>query len=320
MTVGTTTNLDETRLTIISDAMMLLGVNAAGEAIADADMQLGVRWLNRLIKQWQGLGIHVWTNSYATLYFELGVQTYYLGNETQGGVHWAEEPVEQSLTADAAAAATTLNIDSSLLLTVGDHIGIIDNDGDIQWTTVATKPSSTSVTISTPLLVASDSGNYVYSYTERPASGSPLRILQANLKSGLGEQVSSIIMPALSFSDFFQLTSKLSPGTPINWSYQRNINSGDLMVWPTPNVLTNRMVLHYTRPMFDFDTAVTTQDLGQEWITAIIYNLAVLLAPSYGKSNLLQTLTPLASEFLGLADSYDQEDVSLYLSPTKYRY
>lgn len=319
MTTGTTTNYEDNRTTIITDAMFLLGVQEAGETIADADMQLAVRWLNRMVKKWQATGIHVWANSYATLFLESGANEYTLGNETQGGAHWATAPIEQALTADAAAAATTLQLDSTDL-TVGDHIGIVNDDNGIQWTTVATKPNATSVTISAALTDASAEGNYVYSYTSRPSSGAPLRILQANRKTGLDAQTSTIIMPGLAFLDFFQLTNKLGAGTPVNWSYQKDVNIGNLKLWPNPDDCTVRMVLQYTRPLYNFDNPGDTQDIAQEWLTAIIYNLAVLLAPSYGKSSLLPTLAAQAQAYLDEANTYDQEAVSIYLSPTQYRY
>lgn len=320
MTVGTTTNLNDSRLEIISDALMLLGVTEAGETVSESDMQLGVRWLNRMVKQWQAKGIEVWTNSYATLFLEMDTSLYILGNEAQGGAMWAEDPIEQLLTEDADLGDTILNVESSSDITIGDHFGIIDNDGILEWFLVADKPTTTSVTINSPLLADCNSDNYIYSFSNRPESGAPLRIINANLKSNMDQQTSEIIMPGIAFQDWFQLTNKQGPGNPVNWNYSPKINTGEMRLWPTPNNMTQRVGLQYTRPMFNFDTATSTQDMQQEWITAIIYNLAVILAPSYGKSSLLPTLKVMADEYLEEAESYSQETISIYFNPTNERW
>lgn len=320
MAIGTTTVLNDQRYDIIADSLMLLGINEAGENIADADMQLGVRWLNRLVKQWETQGIFLNTNEYAVLYMQAGISDYTLGNETLGAAHWAADPIEQALEINAAVGATTLTIDSSVLLTIGDHIGIVGNDGTLQWTTVASKPTISTVTINDALLVASDIGNLVFSYTARPSSGAPLRLIEANILNYVGEQTSSILCPILSFEDMFQLTNRKQLGTLVNISYDKKIDTGIISTWLTPNNCATRLRLHYQRPIFDFTDTTSTQDLPPQYLSALIYNLAVMLAPSYGKSALLQALIPMAQSYLTQVETFDQENVSIYFSPTQYRY
>lgn len=320
MAVGTSTVLNDTRYDIISDALMLLGVNEAGENISDADMQLGVRWLNRMIKQWESKGMFLNTNAYATLFLEYGVSKYILGNEAAGLAHWAEDPVTQTLESDLIVGATSVTVDSTALMTVGDHVGIVDDSSDIQWTTVSSITNATTFVLTVPLLVASASGNLVYSYTTRPSSGAPLKILGANILTQSGEQTSSILLPILSFLDFFQLTNKKQIGQPTNMVYDKKIDTGTVNIWLTPNTASARIELHYERPMFDFTLATSTQDLPPQYLSAIIYGLAVLLAPSYGRSEILTTLLPIAEQMLDEVEQFDQENISLYMSPTQYRY
>lgn len=321
MTTGITTNLDESRLTIIGDALLLLGVIAPGEAVSSADEQLSARFLNRLIKQWQGMGIHVWSNADATVFLQYGSPEYTLGNETQGGAHWAESPISTALSSDAAVAATTINVDSTVGMLAGDHIGIVDNTNAIQWTTITTVTNATTLLLGAAIITASDTDNYVFSYTSRPSSGAPLRILDANRIIDINEQSSTTMIPILAFNDFFGLTNRQALGTPINICYQKNIDTGTLQVWNNPNDASLRVELHYTRPLYNFDSNTNTADISPEWLQAIIYNLAVVLAPAYGAISLLQALKPMADEMLHMADDYDQENISLYVcGPTEYRW
>lgn len=321
MATGTTTLLNESRSTIISDAMMILGENEVGETISDADMQFGVRFLNRMIKQWQAQGIHIWTNSYATLYLEVNQPYYVLGNEAQAGAHWAEASYETITVADAIETDTFIIIADTTLLTIGDHIGICDNANNLQWTTVSGLPSSTRVNLTAPLAGDVDQGNYVFSYTTRPASGAPLRILDANMKNGIGSSSNTVLMPGLAFNDYFSLPNKEFKGIPVNWTYQKDINTGSVRVWPNVGDATRRLVLNYTRQIFNFDQLTDTQDVADEWLQAIVYNLAVVLAPAYGANSLLQTLKPMADEMLAMVNEYDQEDISMYVcGPSRNRY
>lgn len=321
MATGTTTNLEESRTTIMTDALLLLGVIDSSETIQAADSQLCARFLNRLLKQWQAKGIHVWTNSYATLFLDPSVSAYTLGNETLGAAHWAETTVDTDLTADAAAAATTLTVTSTTGMTVGDHIGIVDDDNDIHWTTIATIPTSTTLTITSGLTAASADGNYVFTYTTRPVSGAPLRILEANRMENIGEQESQVMLPLLSFSDYFMLSNKKSEGTPVNAQYEKETTQGVFTLWPTPDNANTRIRMRYTRPIFNFDSNTDVGDISPEWEQALVYNLAVVLAPAYGALSLLPALKPMADEMLSDANDYDQEPLSLYVcGPTKERW
>lgn len=320
MAVGITTDLNESRYTIISDSLMLLGVNEAGENIADADMQLGVRWLNRLVKQWESKGVFLNTNTYATLFLEPGLNEYIIGNEANSQAYWAETPATMALTTNAVVATTTLVVDSTLLLQVGYYLGVVNNDNILQWTEITSITDLTTLHVLDPLLIAANSGNLVYAFSSAPTFGAPLKVLDANIVSGSGTTTSEILMPILAFEDYFQLTNKLSPGNPVNLSYNKKIDTGVIRVWPTPNSAAQRIRLHIQRPIFNFDMTTDTQDLPAQYLSALVYGLSVLLAPSYGKSSLLQTLAPVYQTLLDEVTSFDQEDISCYLTPSTYRF
>lgn len=106
-------------------------------------------------------------------------------------------------------------------------------------------------------------------------------------------------------------------GTPVNYNYQPKINTGTLMIWPTPDASTpanTRMVVTYQRPFEVFDTAVNDMDFPQEWGNALIYHLALSLADEYGvPDSKHQRIAQQAAIHLGIANSASNEEGSLYM-------
>lgn len=317
MTTATTTNFNDTRNDIIQDALILLGIMGPDDTLSANDTVLGARFLNRIIKYWEASGAHIWTNANATLWLAPSQRQYSLGNAITDA-RWANTYVETELDDDAAASATALNITPTTAMTVGDAIGIVLDDGTLQWTTIATIPTSTSVTIAVGLTSEASAGNYVYTYTSRPAR--PLRILDVARRESLFASTAEVLMVMTSFYDYQLLTNKFTQGTPIQATYDAQLGSGLLSIWPVPTDMTQRLAIHYIRPMFDFDSGTNTSDLPQEWLQCLVYTLATGLAPAYGRSDMLQVLKPQADEMFFMLDTYDQEDISVYISASKQRY
>lgn len=114
-----------------------------------------------------------------------------------------------------------------------------------------------------------------------------------------------------------------STGVPTCWSFTPNITEGGtLHVWPTPDSST---ASNYTlrvirqREMETFTAADETPDLPPYWTDAIIYALAVSLAPEYGiPLNDRVDLKSTAKEFLDQAKGYSDEDGSFLIQPYTY--
>jgi hypothetical protein len=76
-----------------------------------------------------------------------------------------------------------------------------------------------------------------------------------------------------------------STGVPTSYTYQPKINLGVLSLWPLPDstsATAYTLQLTYQRPFEGFSAAGETPDFPQEWQNALIYNLAVSLAPEFG--------------------------------------
>lgn len=144
----------------------------------------------------------------------------------------------------------------------------------------------------------------------------PLHLLQAiRLDANASTRID---MDIIANSNFNRLPSN-SSGVPIQITYQPKINLGVVQLWPTPDSYSATNVtiqLTYLRPLEYFSTSTDTADFPEEWVSAIIYNLAVRLAPEYGIP--LQDRSLLIKEaetYLKTAEDNSFEDGSIFFQP-----
>src|SRR5574343_375521 len=87
-----------------------------------------------------------------------------------------------------------------------------------------------------------------------------------------------------SYYDYKRLPDGTS-GQPVNYVYTPGIENGTLIVWPTPDssVAANKTIdVVYQKEFFSFNSSTDTPDFPAYWTDALIYGLAVRLAPEYG--------------------------------------
>jgi hypothetical protein len=133
---------------------------------------------------------------------------------------------------------------------------------------------------------------------------------------------SQIDVQIMSVYDWNQLPQD-SSGSPVNVTYQPFVNYGVLKVWPAPdsNAATNQTLkLVYQRPLEYFNASTDTPDFPQEWQMALIYALAVALAPEWGvPEQRQQALERQANKYLDMVLGFGQEEASLFLQPNSMR-
>jgi len=146
----------------------------------------------------------------------------------------------------------------------------------------------------------------------------PLHLLQAvRVDATQGTRIDMDIVADYNFN----ILPSNSSGTPLQITYQPKMNLGVIKVWPTPDsyAATNvSIVLTYLRPLEYFNTATDTADFPEEWVSAIIYGLAVRIAPEYGVP--LQDRSLLIKEadmYLKTAEENSFEDASLFIQPSR---
>jgi hypothetical protein len=74
----------------------------------------------------------------------------------------------------------------------------------------------------------------------------------------------------------------LTGEVPLQVSYTRTHGPGELWVWPVPTVVTN-LALYWKEPLAQFPDLVTVVDLAAGYAKALRCNLAIELAPEFGR-------------------------------------
>lgn len=120
-------------------------------------------------------------------------------------------------------------------------------------------------------------------------------------------------------SEYRNQPAKDDTGKPVFVYYDPQLENGVLYVWPTPDD-SDQIKFTYRSYIQDFDSTADNPQFPSEWLEAIVYNLAVRLAPQYevNPQEMLQ-LGSMAKGFLDDAEGSDMEDGSIFLQPeTEY--
>jgi len=316
MATSSSTNYNQTRNEIISDALALLGVigiaNGTMETPTAGDITFCSGILNKMVKAWQAQGIHLWKEREGTVFLREDVNTYTLSSSStdKAGI----DAVETTLSAAATSGASTITVTSSTGMSVSDNIGIELDDGTRQWTTISSI-STTTITLATTLTDDAASGNTVFTYTT--AVGRPLNITGARFRNADGTDRPVTLMGR---TEFMQIPNKTTTGKTNSIFYSPQLSNGKLYVWPTPDDVADRLKISYIASIEDFDSSTDDPDFPAEWLEALTYNLAVRIAPSYGKrlSKNDPEIIAVAADALLRMQLWDSEQASIQIVPNSH--
>lgn len=284
MSTSGTTSYNLTANGIIKESLELLGVVSPFESVSGEDYRTCLTSLNIMIKAWQNKGIMVTTETEGTVLLVKGQPGYVIGGANAD--HTAgTNLVETYLTADLTSGDTLITVASTTGMLVNDHIGVQLDDGDLFWTTIQTVNSSTTVTLASAIDDDSTSGYSVFSYTT--PMGRPLHISSVRLrKSGSTTSPSAYndyLLTELSRKNYYNIPNKFVQGLPVQYYYDRQRTETELFVYLAPVNVSDRLKVTYRRILEDFDNPTDIADLDSSWLGAIVYNLAVNVAPKYSK-------------------------------------
>lgn len=314
-------NFTQTRNEIINDAFQLIGVYGIGRTISSEDMVFANSLLNKMVKAWQAQGLHLWSKEEAYLFIADNVGQYTLSNDSSSARACSrDDAVITQLNGDHTASDTTLVVDSTTGMNAADIIGIVLDDDTIHWTTIVSVDSSTALTITSGIASAAADNSNVYTFTSR--INKPLRIHSMRRVSGVDVAGTStrteIEMQCLSHDEYFNLTTKTISGTPTCFYYTPDLSTGTLYMWPRPNDPNIYFEFTYERMLEDFDASTDNADFPTEWLECLTYQLAIRLAPAFGKDQKLQMLLPMASMMYDTMLEWDSEVNSIQFSPNRY--
>jgi hypothetical protein len=274
--VNWTLNRDQ----IITTALRRLRKIDPALTVPAQDITDGSNILNALIKSWQTDGIILWLNEEVCLHQQYNTQFYTLGPTGTGNCGLLSDSFKTQLASAAASAASTITVDDDDDITNGDYIGIELDGGTIEWTTVNGTPAANVVTLTAALTGAAAVDNWVFTYTTKIAR--PTMILEARVRDT--DDVDTVLDIVTSRTEFLSQTDKESMGRVLQVHYNPDITDGQLYVWPICDTtdITDRIIMSVQRVIEDFDSSTDNFDGPPETLNALIWNLAVELAPEYG--------------------------------------
>lgn len=318
MATSGSTNYTQNRNEAILDALSLIGCNSIGKEPSADDLSVCNRFLNKMIKAWQAKGLHLWTKEEGILFLDPYVGQYDLGLATTKFAI-RDSVVTTYLTTSITANSNVITVKSSEGMIVGSPIGVLKNDGYLFWTTIDTINSSTSITLVDNVPVAVGSTNYVYSYSEQ--AGKPMRILDARTLSGIdleaeGTSLVSTPLTIIPYSSYWNVGITSATSTlPNQGTYVPKDVNGRFYIWPQPLRADKRIQITYERMMDDMDTARDDFDLPSEWLEPITFQLAIRVAPIFGKEAKAAAIAPMAQQMLENLLDWDTEITNITFQP-----
>ena len=296
-----------TRNELIETALKQAGVIGEGDTPTSAQYSEGAILLNMIVKARMSDGMPLWALKRGTVLPFTGESSI-----DPTASHAVVDYDYTTLSADAAASATTISVTSATGFANGYNIGIDLDSGSMYWTTIS-NVSGTTITVAA-LPSAASSGNYVYVYPTANRVTRPLRIIAANIFNVADS--SSYPINVIVREAYFTLGNRGSASTPNQIYYDPTITSPTLWVFPRFTSGSQVMEFTYHRPFEDFDSSTDTPDFPQEWYLALMFELASLFAGKYGIAfEERKMLAAEAAKYVDLALSNGYPEGSIYLQP-----
>ena len=305
------TTLTFSALKVVEKAFSKINVKIAEQSLESFELQDGIDALNAMKKAWGAQGLHLWTKEEGVLFLDAGKTDYNLGPTGDEACQF-DDFIGSTTTAAKIATDTIIDITDTTGMAAGDKIGVELDNNTRHWTTILTVDSTIQVTLTDALPSASKSGSTVFTFTS--LIDRPNRVLSTRRNTfGQNNEI-----PVLSWSrdEYFNQVNKLSRGTVVNSYYSPQLGNGRMYVWQTADSVNNLLRFTFERPMDIITLGTDELDFPEEWLEAIIYNLAFRLADDYN--------TPLpkadrigqkANQFLDDLLGWDEEMESLNLQP-----
>lgn len=295
------TNYNRTGQQLVEAAMMTVGVlDPEGGTATTTQLNTGMTNLNLMLKNWVADGLQLWERKIVAVFLDKGATSYTLGaNFANGGANATLTPYVTT----GNLSGTTLIVANPTGIVAGSNIGMVLNTGYLYWTTVVGTPVGTSVTVAAaPTTGSVIADSQVFSYVDKLFR--PLRVLDGYVRQTEGNDVPVRVISKDEYNRFGQKTSM---GTSVQVYYDPQMGGGVLYVYPVTQTAGQVLYLEVQSPIADI-ALNETADLPQEWLEAIMYNLALRLALNYGvPTTKYKMIQALAKEAYDRAHGFDTE-------------
>ena len=294
---------------LIEAALRKCGILGEGETATTNQTTEGLAALNPIIKEFQASGMPLWAIVEVAVFPINDTNQVTLG---ASGGHAATSWAHTQLATAAASAATSLSVDSITGIATSANIGVELDSGNMHWTTVSGAPSGTTVTLASGLASAAAIDNHIYAYTTKTVR--PVRISLAQLYDYQTSKETP--MNIVSREEYEQLGDKTQEGTPNQVYYDPQLTRGVLHFYPRFQNGDRIFRLFGQRPFEDMDAITDTLDFPQEWESAIVWELAAVLAFEKGVPvKKLQMIQAKAKDVRNLVEGMGMEEGSIYIKP-----
>ena len=311
MTTSNSVDFSGDRDQIITAAMRVARVIGIDQTPTSGEITTCAQALNMIVKQWQGIadfapGLKSWSRKRAYLFLNTGTNQYSLGPT---GDHWTTAKNQTTISAAEAAGQTVLSVTSTTGMTAADNIGIVLDDGSIQWTTIVSTGAGPVVTITVALTGAAASGNDVYWYTTKARR--PETILTAVLRDSDNTDVPLSFM---TLQQYQAIPDKTADSDPIAIFYEEQLVNGVLYTDIEPDDVTKQIYCVFLSAIEDFDVLTDTPDYPQAWFRPLKYQLGIDIAPEFGRP-IAPDLKLLRDESLVMARQLYAEENRMHFEP-----
>ncbi len=292
---------------IITEALQICGVIPEGGSPTANQLSDCSRTLNMMVKNIQAKPeYNLWTITRGVLFPAHDQIKYILGGASANHNCNLTDFVYTTIRTNYASG-TTLEVTSTTGMTAADAIGVVLDDGTLEWTTIAGGGvvDADTLTLTAGFSSAATAGNLVYTYTSK--INRPLRIMSAYSRDMTALTDTAITI--ISRQEHDNYSTKYNESTMVNQLYyDPQLGEGHAWLWPEPSNMNNVIVFNYTRPLEDFDAAGNNPDFPQEWYLPLTWNLASMLSLKYSVPVAeRRDITALAQMYLADALNFDRE-------------
>lgn len=261
--------------------------------------------LNLMLKNWHGASLtDLFRLRRTVLLPELDTVRYSLGGST-GNFRWVFEDdlTETYVNADQSISGgtTAITVDSTTGMAVSDQVGVEMEDSSIQWTTVATIPSSTTFTPADNWNDDVDNDDRVFFYTT--GAPRPYAITNAwrRTRSDATQSTASdrqghdTRMRIMSREQYLRLGQKRSEGEPIELYYDPQVGNtpasrvGELYLFPEPTDVGVTIRTYSVYEWDDMDLDVDDFSCPPHWYLPIMLGLSRRGYNAYGTPSRMRT-------------------------------
>lgn len=138
----------------------------------------------------------------------------------------------------------------------------------------------------------------------------PLQIVSARRRDSSGTETP---IDVVSREEYMAMPTKSTQGPANMVYYDRQRTNGTVYVWPTGDTANSTVILTVKRALEDMDGGGDEPDFPQEALLGLVYNLAVIVGPSFG--GVPQDVFALAAQFKQELLDDDSENAAVYFIP-----